>query len=249
MSDADPAASDGRDLGRLIAAAIVIVAFIALAGLAIAASRSSLSIGLPAAAEQAPQAPPQALPDVPNLASFASPAPADLPPPAPETPPTAVEAAAGPTTTTTLPPPPALAAQPTAAACPQLGLLAPDDVGGLQSLVALIPLFGPFSPEAFALLPAFEPGFQALGPLFPVFGQGLDQLAPVLTPLTPVVRQLEEAGFTALAPLYGPQRQSVLAAEQQLAAQLAPVVQQLATAPGSECLVALEGLLASAVPK
>jgi hypothetical protein len=51
-----------------------------------------------------------------------------------------------------------------------------------------------------------------------------------------------------LAPLYLPYRQTVLDGEAQLVAFLEPVVTSLATAPGSECLLALEGLLASLQP-
>jgi hypothetical protein len=249
--DAAPARRDWRDRRqqvRLIAALVVIAAFVALAALAIAASRSSFSLGLPAAAHEAETStpPPTVVPTVPapGLGYVAAPvvtspvvegvssqseAPA---PSAGSAPPSVAQ-------------PPARPPASTGAACPALGLLPPEDVGGLQSLVALIPLFGPFSPEAFAMLPAFEPGFGALGPLFPVFGRGLDAAAPLLTPLTPVVQQLEEAGFSTVGPFYTPMRAQVLAAEKQLATQLAPVVAALATAPGSECLVDLEGVLAS----
>ena len=110
-----------------------------------------------------------------------------------------------------------------------------------------MPLFGPFSAEAFALMPAFQPGFEALGPLFPVFEQGLDQAAPLLAAITPTVQQLGQAGFGVLAPLYGPYRPDVLAAEAQLAAGLQPIIDQLASAPGSECLIALEGVLAEQI--
>lgn len=237
---ADP---DRRDLARYIAAGIVIAAFVALAALAIAASRSSFSIGLPAGASEPDHTPPVALPSVPSLASFAAPLlSAALP--SPTTGP--VASAPAPVSSTVEAPPP-LPVPPAGLACPQLGLLAPDEVGGLQSLIALVPLFGPFSPEAFALMPAFEPGFQALGPLFPLFESGLDQAAPLLGTVTPIVQQLGQAGFGTLAPLYGAQRQSVLDVEAQLASALAPIVEQLATAPGSECLVALEGLLVSAL--
>ncbi|HJR24667.1 MAG TPA: hypothetical protein VJ804_04290, partial [Acidimicrobiales bacterium] len=132
--------------------------------------------------------------------------------------------------------------------CAALSLPAPQEVGGLQNLIRLVPLFGPFSPEAFAMLPAFEPGFQVLGPLFPVFEDGLDQAAPVLDPLTVVVQRLGDAGYGAIGPLYQPYRQQVLDAEAQLAAYLQPIVQQLADAPGSECLIALEGVLAELAP-
>ena len=252
ITSADPPPRRRRSarLVRYLAAGVVIAAFIALAGLAIAASRSSFSIGLPASAHHGPAsgvAPPTAA--APNLLAFTRPAPTAALPPAPVA--SVVVATSGedrpPATTTTSPAPQPLApADAPAKACPALGLPAPTDIGGLQSLIALVPLFGPFSPEAFALMPAFEPGFSALGPLFPVFQKGLDQAAPLLTALAPAVQQLSTAGFNALAPLYGSQRAAVLAAEKQLAAQLAPIVQQLANVPGSECLVALEGVLASA---
>ena len=147
-----------------------------------------------------------------------------------------------------LPPPEPLPEVVPGKPCAALSLPAPQEVGGLQNLIRLVPLFGPFSPEAFAMLPAFEPGFQVLGPLFPLFETGLDQLAPVLDPLTPVVQQLGDAGFALLGPLYAPYREDVLAGEAQLAAYLQPIVQQLADTPGSECLVALEGVLASLAP-
>jgi hypothetical protein len=242
--------SDRREQVRLVAAIVVVVAFIVLAVLAIKASRSSLSLGRPARASHESPETVGIIPTVPTvpaqLAASSAPLPLD----------TAVSGASsvggedvsgsgsGPTTTTTLAPPPPLGPASTGKACPALGLLPPEDVGGLQNLVALIPLFGPFSPEAFAMLPAFQPGIDALGPLFPVLGKGLDAASPVLSLLTPPEQQLTQAGFDALAPLYTPFRPQFLAAEQQLAAQLQPVIQQLATAPGSECLVDLEAVLA-----
>lgn len=238
-----PAGRDSREPIRLAAGIVVIIAFIALAALAIAASRSDFSFSAPASA----QGPAQPLPEVPDLAAISTPLPARVPPQPVAVPvATAAPAAEGPAL---LPPPPALE-EPMQAGkpCAQLSLPAPDKVGGIQSLVRLIPLFGPFSPEAFAMLPAFQPGIAALGPLFPVFETGLDGLAPVLDIATPVAQQLGEAGFGTLAPLYGPYREDVLAAEAQLATYLQPIVESLATAPGSECLVALEGLLASLQP-
>jgi len=227
-----------RDAVRLVAAGVVILSFVALAVLAIAASRSSFSLSAPAATEGAPRVQP-ALPAVPNLVSFTSP-PASTP--TATAPPAAVPAAT-PIIEPSAAPPVVSAGVP----CPALGLPAPEQVGGLQSLIALVPLFGPFSAEAFALMPAFQPGFDALGPLFPVFEQGLDQAAPLLAAITPTVQQIGQAGFGVLAPLYGPYRQDVLAAEAQLAAALQPIIDQLASVPGSECLIALEGVLAAAI--
>jgi hypothetical protein len=239
--------TEPRERLRLVAAIVVIATFVALAGLAIAASRSDFSFSAPAGAT--PSSATQQLPPVPDLSAISTPLPARVP-----VAPVAsgeLTAVAAPDTTATpelAPPPPIEEPQPTGKPCAQLGLPAPQQVGGIQSLVRLIPLFGPFSAEAFAMLPAFQPGIDALGPLFPLFEQGLDAAAPVLDVATPVVQQLGQAGFGVLAPLYRPYREDVLAGEAQLAAYLQPIVASLAQAPGSECLVALEGLLASLQP-
>lgn len=243
MTDRDPAprqARDAREVARYVAAAVVIAAFVALAALAIAASRSSLS------SAPAPSGPGGAFEVLPAEQALLALVSTPLPPQAPVgAAPTAAPAAAPPT----LLPPPAPLPQPAAGKpCAALSLPAPQEVGGLQNLIRLVPLFGPFSPEAFAMLPAFEPGFAVLGPLFPAFEAGLDQAAPVLDPLTVVVQQLGDAGFAALGPLYEPYRPTVLDSEAQLAAYLQPIVQQLADTPGSECLVALEALLATLAP-
>jgi hypothetical protein len=238
--------SERRERLRLVAAIVVIATFDALAGLAIAASRSDFSFSAPAGAS--PSSATQELPQVPDLSAITTPLPARVPVASVATP------VAAPTTDTPsaaddhTAPPAVDEPQPAGKPCAQLGLPAPQQVGGIQSLVRLIPLFGPFSAEAFAMLPAFQPGIDALGPLFPLFEQGLDAAAPVLDVVTPVVQQLGQAGFGVLAPLYGPYRESVLGAEAQLAAFLQPIVKSLAQAPGSECLVALEGLLASLSP-
>ena len=99
------------------------------------------------------------------------------------------------------------------------------------------------------MLPAFEPGFEVLGPLFPAFEAGLDQAAPVLDPLTAVVQQLGDAGLRRARPaLRAVPASTCSTREAQLAAYLQPIVQQLADTPGSECLVALEALLATLAP-
>lgn len=251
MSEPDAAApgasrwSDRREVARLVAGIVVILAFVALAALAIAASRSDLSISAPAASSQPAAAAPATRPDAPRLQPVSLPLLRSTPAAAPADP-----AADGPPEAEVAPPgsvPPLPDDGTAGVPCPQLGLPAPQEVGGLQSLVRLIPIFGPFSPEAFAMLPAFQPGIDALGPLFPVFASGLDDAAPVLDVVVPVVQQLGEQGFAALQPLYGPVREDVLAGERAFAAQLAPVVAALADAPGSECLVALEGVLAEAL--
>lgn len=239
---------DRKDTIRLVAGIVVILAFIALATLAIAASRSDFSFSAPASASEPL---PPALPDVPALGEIADPVmvrPATYAS-VPALPPAPAAAVADPTTSTTLPEAPPLPDDaPVGKPCAAFGLPAPQQVGGIQSLTRLIPLFGPFSAEAFAMLPAFQPGIEVLGPLFPVFEQGLDAAAPLLDVVTPVVAQLGEAGYGVLAPLYGPYREAVLDGEEQLAAFLEPIVRSLAETPGSECLIALEALLVSLQP-
>lgn len=238
--------SDRREVVRLVAGIVVILAFVALAALAIAASRSDFSIAAPTGngrplAARTPAPGPTA---GPVRTAVPLPVGAVLPPVGVPVP---AGVAGGEEAPVAAPPIPVPDVTELAEACPQLGLPAPGSVGGVQSLVRIIPLFGPFSPEAFAMLPAFQPGIDALGPLFPVFASGLDDAAPVLDVVVPVVQQLGEQGFAALQPLYGPVREDVLAGERAFAAQLAPVVAALADAPGSECLVALEGVLAEAL--
>ena len=247
MTDDAPSSQsrDRRDVARLTAAIVVIAAFIALAALAIAADGSTLSLGAPAKADQPAQPTGGPPAEEALLALVTSPAPTTAAPAASAP---AVTAAPEPASAEPLLPPPTPLPEPLGKPCEALSLPAPQQVGGLQNLVRLIPLFGPFSPEAFAMLPAFQPGMDALGPLFPLFEQGLDAAAPVLDPLTVVVAQLSDAGFQTLGPLYAPYRQSVLDGEAQLAAFLQPIVEQLATAPGSECLIALEGVLADLAP-
>jgi hypothetical protein len=94
------------------------------------------------------------------------------------------------------------------------------------------------------MVPAFQPGIDALGPLFPIAESLLDAAAPILDAATPPITQGEDAFFQAISPLYLPVRPQVLTAEHQLAGDLEPLIRSLATAPGSECVVALEGLLA-----
>lgn len=236
---------DRREVARLAAAGVVIVAFVVLAAIAIAASRSDFSLTAPAGASERPVTTPTPLPVVPDVTQHRSPAPLVVAAP--------VAAAPAPIpVATTVPapapldPPPALPEE-TGKPCAAFNLPAPQQVGGLQSLIRLVPLFGPFSAEAFAMMPAFEPGFEVLGPLFPIFELGLDSAAPVLDAITPPAQQVTQALFDLVAPGYEPVRPQVLAAEAQLAAFLQPIVQSLADAPGSECLIALEGLLASLV--
>jgi len=117
--------------------------------------------------------------------------------------------------------------------------------GGLANLTAIIPAFGPFSAEAFTFVPAFEPAFPVIGPLFPVFEAMLVAGQPLLDAGIPVLNSLEEAGFDALAPLYGPVRPQILAGEAQAAAAINPLMAQLAATPGSGCVANVADVLAS----
>lgn len=153
---------------------------------------------------------------------------------------------------TTVPSPPAapgVPAGPVSAAlsCP-LPLTEPPTGGGVASLTPLLPLFGPFSAEAFAMLPAFEPLFPLMGPLM-VAGQGyLEQMDPAIALLIAIAGPLEDAGFEVLAPFYEPYRQGFLDNEAAIADALAPLGEALAGTPGAGCLPALEALLLANAP-
>jgi hypothetical protein len=128
------------------------------------------------------------------------------------------------------------------AAC-ELGLPVPNEQAGLANLVTLVPAFGPFSPEAFAMVPAFAPAFPLFGPMIIAGGEQLDAHADEINTLISAAHPLEQAGFDALNPLYGPYRQQFLAAETQLASTLQPGVAAFASAPGATCVPAALGLL------
>ncbi len=119
--------------------------------------------------------------------------------------------------------------------------------GGVANLTAIIPLFGPFSAEAFTFLPAFEPAFPVIGPFFPIFEAMLAAGQPLLDAGVPVVNALEQSGYDAFAPFYGEIRPQVLAGEAQAAATLRPVVEQLATTDGSGCVANLADIVATVV--
>jgi hypothetical protein len=134
--------------------------------------------------------------------------------------------------------PPATVAPP----CP-LGLPPATNSGGLQSLVAFAPAFGPWSSEGFALAPAYAPLLQLFGPVIEELAAQSPQGAPVLDPLLTTLQSLSTQGYGALSPLYGPDREQVLSAETQLAAALAPYSEQLANSAAGSCLVDLESLV------
>jgi hypothetical protein len=88
------------------------------------------------------------------------------------------------------------------------------------------------------MIPAFEPGFPLLGPLIVSGGQQLDAHAADMNALVGVVHPVEQAGFDALSPLYGPYRQQVLAGEASVASALQPGAAALAGLPGASCFPA-----------
>lgn len=239
---------DRRRVIRLVAAGVVILAFVALATFAIAASRSDISIGLgqPAggASDEPAAAGPRPVSNLRPAGNGTGPSPVALAPAVP-----AVAAAPVPDAEAPIGQPPALpdGVTPPVPCALSSELPTPDVDNGLANLVGIVPLFGAFSPEAFAFVPAFQPLLAAGSPLLPVFEQMIAMGDPVFSVVTPTVQQLGQAGFGVLAPLYGPVRQDVLDAEAAFAAQLAPVLQSLVDAPGSECLLAFQQVLADAL--
>lgn len=233
-----------REVARIASAVIVVIALVALAVMAIAAARSdwvtqSLARSPrvePAAppvttdAADRPSAPRPTMSDIVAAPAALAPAPTPVAAPVPDAP---------------SPPP----ADPTAEPEPPpvrecaLGLPPPQPGGGVASLTPLVPFFGPFSAEAFTMMPAFEPAFPMFAPLLKASEPLLAQADPLLSALAPPSQELEQAGFDLLAPFYEPYRQSFLDAEADFAAAFAPLAESMATAPGTECIVALEGML------
>jgi hypothetical protein len=115
--------------------------------------------------------------------------------------------------------------------------------GGLQSLIAFAPLFGPFSAEAFASAAAFQPLLELFGPLLVNFASQYTTVQPELTPLINQVESLENEGFAVISPLYLPYRTEFLSAETELATAVAPFAQALATNPAATCVVDIESAL------
>lgn len=127
----------------------------------------------------------------------------------------------------------------------ELGLDVPTEQAGLANLTPLVPLFGPYSPEAFAMVPAFAPGFGLVGPLIITGGDFLNENPELTQAAYDVLHPLETSGFDALSALYTPVRPQVLAGEEQLAAAIAPQVETFASLPGATCFPAALALLAS----
>lgn len=229
---------------RVIAVVVIVAAFIALTVFALLArayrpgrngvrvpgalaGRSTTQLALPAAAVTPSANVLGALinetPVTSSSPTASAPAAAAPSAPVPSTP--AAPAPSPPPNTNTLPP------------CP-LGLAVPTQQAGVANLVQLVPLFGPFSPEAFAMVPAFEPAFPVFGPLIVSGGKQLDAHAAEMNALVGVVHPLEQQGFDTMSPLYGPYRQQFLAGEASVASAMAPGAAAFANAPGVSCVPA-----------
>lgn len=226
---------------RVVAVFLIVVAFVALTAFALLArayrpARSGVRVPAALASHPSTQLVQSAAAAVPAGAvlgsrieytdgaspSASAPAgPAQAPAPAPATP------------APSNPPPSTNGLAP----CP-LGLATPTEPAGLANLVGLVPLFGPFSPEAFAMMPAFGPAFPLFGPLIVAGGKQLDAHAAEMGALVGVVHPLEQQGFDAMSPLYGPYRQQFLDGEASVAGALQPGVAAFANAPGASCFPA-----------
>ncbi|MEY2419056.1 MAG: hypothetical protein QOG90_1736 [Actinomycetota bacterium] len=221
---------------RAVAVVVIVVAFIALAAFALLArayqpgrdgvpiSNGSLGLETPHLAQPIAASRPIAPSVVGGAAQDASPATPSAP-----APPQA-------------PPPPSNDGGVALAAC-ELGLPVPTEQAGLANLVTLLPLFGPFSPEAFAMVPAFAPAFPIFGPMIVAGGQQLDAHQDAVNAANGVVHPLEVAGYDAINPLYAPHRQQFLAAESQVADAIEPGVAAFAAAPGATCVPAALSVL------
>ncbi|MBV8160162.1 MAG: hypothetical protein JO265_04495 [Acidimicrobiia bacterium] len=229
---------------RFIAVIVIVAAFVALTTFALLArayrpGRSGVrvpgALGFESTTHLAQSAasgsPAGGSPTAPAAQAAASSTPvveaARLTAPAPSTP-------ASPPASNTPPPPPGTNGLPP---CPA-GLAVPTQPAGVANLVGIVPVFGPFSPEAFAMVPAFQPAFPLFGPLIVSGGQQLDAHAAEMNTLVGVVHPLEQGGFDAMSPVYGPYRQQVLAGEASVASAMQPGAAAVANAPGASCIPA-----------
>ncbi|HVW79555.1 MAG TPA: hypothetical protein VHB69_01265 [Mycobacteriales bacterium] len=126
--------------------------------------------------------------------------------------------------------------------CP-IKLSTPKVMGGVQSLVAFAPAFGPFSAEAFAAAAAYQPELELLGPILAQYPEFAPVVEPALKPVLSLFSTGSNALFSVIAPLYKPYRTQVLSAETKLAAALAPYSAKVAGTPLAGCVVDLEAAL------
>ncbi len=126
--------------------------------------------------------------------------------------------------------------------CP-LGWPAPQQQGGLASLIGLAPLAGPFSSEAFALGSVYQPILQLAGPVLAQIAPVITRNQPAIDVFTAQVQSVEAVVLQAILPYYGPYRDQLIAAEGNLARQLAPILDRAYDSPAASCLVAWQGQL------
>jgi hypothetical protein len=148
-----------------------------------------------------------------------------------------------PTTSVT---PPAIGVPPVQVAaigkCP-IKLATPAELGGVQSLVAFAPAFGPFSAEAFAAAAAYQPELELLGPILAEYPKFAPVIGPALAPLLALFATGSNSLFGVISPFYTPHRTAVLSAETKLGAALAPLSAKLAGTPLAGCVVDVEAAL------
>jgi hypothetical protein len=126
--------------------------------------------------------------------------------------------------------------------CP-IKLSTPKNMGGVQSLVAFAPAFGPFSAEAFAAAAAYQPELELLGPILAQYPSFAPVVAPLLKPVLSLFSSGSNSLFAVIAPLYKPYRTEVLSAETKLAAAIAPLSAKVTGTPLAGCVVDLEAAL------
>ncbi|WP_067682165.1 hypothetical protein [Nocardia miyunensis] len=127
-------------------------------------------------------------------------------------------------------------------ACP-LGWPAPQQQGGLASLIGLAPLAGPFASEAFALGSVYQPLLQLVGPTLAQIEPVITRNQPGIDAFTTQVQALEATVLQAILPYYGPYRDQLIAAEGQLARQLTPILDRVYNSEIAACFVAWQGQL------
>lgn len=126
--------------------------------------------------------------------------------------------------------------------CP-LGWPAPRQQGGLASLIGLAPLAGPFSSEAFALGSVYQPLLQLVGPVLAEIAPVIIHNQPLIDPVIAQVQSVEAVVLEAILPYYGPYRDQLIAAEGDLARNLAPVLERIHDSEAASCFVAWQGQL------
>ncbi|QIS17996.1 hypothetical protein [Nocardia terpenica] len=127
-------------------------------------------------------------------------------------------------------------------ACP-LGWPAPKQQGGLASLIGLAPLAGPFSSEAFALGSVYQPILQLAGPVLAEIAPVIAHYQPQIDPVITRVQGVEAVVLQAILPYYGPYRSQLIAAEGDVARQLAPILDRAYNSEIASCFVAWQGQL------